>query len=114
VKILISLALGSLIGMEIERRMKETFAGFRTFMLVCLFGLISSLILVLSFLFIGSFAAANFYRSLTNKRGITTEIAFILTFLIGVILYYEKYPNIISLTLAFFAYLNSSFERELT
>jgi uncharacterized membrane protein YhiD involved in acid resistance len=34
-KILISLALGALIGMERERRMKESFAGFRTFMLVC-------------------------------------------------------------------------------
>jgi uncharacterized membrane protein YhiD involved in acid resistance len=42
IKILISLALGALIGIEREKRMKESFAGFRTFMLVCLFGLISS------------------------------------------------------------------------
>ena len=111
VKILISLALGALIGMERERRMKESFAGFRTFMLVCLFGLISSYLssillnslLILSFLFVGILAALNFYRKVIYKRGkgITTEIAFFLTFLIGVMLYYENYPYIISLALAF-------------
>jgi uncharacterized membrane protein (DUF4010 family) len=110
-KILISLALGALIGIERERRMKESFAGFRTFMLVCSFGLISSYLssiilnslLILSFLFVGILAALNFYRKVIYKRGkgITTEIAFFLTFLIGVILYYESYPYIISLTLAF-------------
>jgi uncharacterized membrane protein (DUF4010 family) len=111
VKILISLALGALIGMERERRMKESFAGFRTFMLVCLFGLISSYLssillnslLILSFLFVGILAALNFYRKVIYKRGkgITTEIAFFLTFLIGVMLYYENYPYIISLALSF-------------
>jgi uncharacterized membrane protein (DUF4010 family) len=110
-KILISLALGALIGIERERRMKESFAGFRTFMLVCSFGLISSYLssiilnslLILSFLFVGILAVLNFYRKVIYKRGkgITTEIAFFLTFLIGVILYYESYPYIISLTLAF-------------
>jgi len=110
-KILISLALGALIGIERERRMKESFAGFRTFMLVCLFGLISSYLssillnsfLILSFLFVGILAALNFYRKVIYKRGkgITTEIAFFLTFFIGVILYYESYPYLISLTLAF-------------
>jgi len=110
-KILISLALGALIGIERERRIKESFAGFRTFMLVCLFGLISSYLssillnslLILSFLFVGILAALNFYRKVIYKRGkgITTEIAFFLTFLIGVILYYESYPYIISLALAF-------------
>jgi uncharacterized membrane protein (DUF4010 family) len=110
-KILISLALGALIGIERERRIKESFAGFRTFMLVCLFGLISSYLssillnslLILSFLFVGILAALNFYRKVIYKRGkgITTEIAFFLTFLIGVILYYENYPYIISLALAF-------------
>jgi uncharacterized membrane protein (DUF4010 family) len=110
-KILISLALGALIGIERERRMRESFAGFRTFMLVCLFGLISSylssillnMLLILSFLFVGILAALNFYRKVIYKKGkgITTEIAFFLTFLIGVILYYESYPYIISLALAF-------------
>jgi uncharacterized membrane protein (DUF4010 family) len=110
-KILISLALGALIGIERERRMKESFAGFRTFMLVCLFGFISSYLssvisnslLMLSFLFVGVLAALNFYRKIIYKRGkgITTEIAFFLTFLIGMILYYESYPYIISLALAF-------------
>jgi uncharacterized membrane protein (DUF4010 family) len=111
VKILISLALGALIGIEREKRMKESFAGFRTFMLVCLFGLISSYlsnifsnaILLISFFAITILSALNFYKRVIYKigKGITTEIAFFLTFLIGVIIYYESYPYIISLTLAF-------------
>ncbi|MFZ8830026.1 MAG: MgtC/SapB family protein [Candidatus Aenigmatarchaeota archaeon] len=111
VKILISLALGALIGIEREKRMKESFAGFRTFMLVCLFGLISShlsnifsnAILLISFFAITILSALNFYKRVIYKigKGITTEIAFFLTFLIGVIIYYESYPYIISLTLAF-------------
>jgi uncharacterized membrane protein (DUF4010 family) len=111
IKILISLALGALIGIEREKRMKESFAGFRTFMLVCLFGLISSYlsnifsnaILLISFFAITILSALNFYKRVIYKigKGITTEIAFFLTFLIGVIIYYESYPYIISLTLAF-------------
>jgi uncharacterized membrane protein (DUF4010 family) len=111
VKILISLALGALIGIEREKRIKESFAGFRTFMLVCLFGLISSYlssifsiaILLISFSAITILSALNFYKRVIYKigKGITTEIAFFLTFLIGVIIYYESYPYIISLTLAF-------------
>ncbi len=111
IKIVISLVLGALIGMERERRMKEDFAGFRTFMLVCLFGLISSyismlfspVILLVSFSFVGALSALNFYREVIYKKGkgITTEIALLLTFLIGVILFYESYPYIISLALTF-------------
>jgi uncharacterized membrane protein (DUF4010 family) len=61
------------------------------------------MLLILSFLFVGILAALNFYRKVIYKRGkgITTEIAFFLTFLIGAILYYESYPYIISLALAF-------------
>jgi len=109
-KVAISLALGAIIGIEREKRMKESFAGFRTFMLACLLGFISSYIsnllslnlLPLSLFFIGVLAAINFYRKVIYKRGkgITTEIAFILTFLIGVILYYESYPFILSTALA--------------
>jgi uncharacterized membrane protein (DUF4010 family) len=111
IKILISLALGALIGIEREKRMKESFAGFRTFMLVCLFGLISSylsnilnsLILIISFLAVSLLCTLNFYRRVIYRigKGITTEIAFLLTFLIGVIIYYESYPYVISLFIGF-------------
>lgn len=111
IKILISLALGALIGIEREKRMKESFAGFRTFMLVCLFGLISSylsnilnsLLLVISFLAVSLLCSLNFYRRIIYRigKGITTEIAFLLTFLIGVIIYYESYPYVISLVIGF-------------
>jgi len=110
-KIAISLALGAIIGIEREKRMKETFAGFRTFMLACLIGLISShlsnlfsvnVVLIVLF-FIGILASINFYRKSIYKtgKGITTEIAFILTFLIGVILYHDSYPYILSAALTF-------------
>ena len=77
VKILISLALGALIGIEREKRMKESFAGFRTFMLVCLFGLISShlsnifsnAILLISFFAITILSALNFYKRVIYKIG---------------------------------------------
>ena len=110
-KIAISLALGAIIGIEREKRMKETFAGFRTFMLACLLGLVSSYlsqilsisIVAIVLFFVGVLASINFYRKVIYRkgRGITTEIAFILTFLIGVILYHESYPFILSTALAF-------------
>lgn len=110
-KIAISLALGAIIGIEREKRMKETFAGFRTFMLACLLGVISSYlsqilsisIVAIALFFVGVLASINFYRKVIYRRGkgITTEIAFILTFLIGVILYHESYPFILSTALAF-------------
>ena len=110
-KIAVSLTLGAIIGIERERRMKETFAGFRTFMLACLLGLVSSYlseilsisIVAIALLFVGVLASLNFYRKVIYKRGkgITTEIAFILTFLIGVVLYRESSPFILSTALAF-------------
>jgi uncharacterized membrane protein (DUF4010 family) len=110
-KIAISLALGAIIGIERERRMKETFAGFRTFMLACLLGVISSYlsqilsisIVAIVLFFVGVLASINFYRKVIYRRGkgITTEISFILTFLIGVILYHESSPFILSTALAF-------------
>ena len=109
-KVAISLVLGAIIGIEREKRMKESFAGFRTFMLACLLGFLSSYVSNLlsinllphSLFFIGVLAAINFYRKVIYKRGkgITTEIAFTLTFLIGVILYHESYPFILSTALA--------------
>ena len=110
-KIAISIALGAIIGIEREKRMRETFAGFRTFMLACLLGVISSYlsqilsisIVAIVLFFVGVLASINFYRKVIYRRGkgITTEIAFILTFLIGVILYHESYPFILSTALAF-------------
>jgi uncharacterized membrane protein (DUF4010 family) len=109
IKIVIALALGALVGIEREKRLGgKVFAGFRTFMLVCLFGLLSSylssyfpFVLPFSLLGILALASLNFYRKVNYKRqrGITTELAFFITFFIGTILYFENYPYILSIAL---------------
>jgi uncharacterized membrane protein (DUF4010 family) len=109
IKIVVALALGALVGIEREKRLGgKVFAGFRTFMLTCLFGLLSAylsslfpLLIPLSFLGILALASLNFYRKLKYKeqRGITTELAFFITFFIGVILYFESYPYVLSIAL---------------
>ncbi len=110
-KILLSLAIGTLIGIERERSGKgELFAGVRTFMLVCLFGLLigflSDLMASQLLIYIGLFSIAGitiasyilrFYR--TKQVGLTTEIAFLITFIIGLILFFEVYPYFLSISL---------------
>lgn len=110
-KILLSLGIGILIGLERQRRGKgELVAGVRTFTLVCLFGLVSAFIseifgsnlptLIAFFATCSLTVCAYVIRAMKTKfLGITTEIAFILTFLIGLLIYYDKYPYFLSVTM---------------
>lgn len=137
-KILLSLAIGALIGIERERHAKadmerwrlgksskkkklgrklpkaieegEVFAGLRTFMLISLFGLFSSHISMLIgsmypvFIGIASVAILAFISYYLNYRkfnsiGMTTEVAFFLTFLIGILVYFEAAPFYTSVSL---------------
>lgn len=110
-KIILSFAIGILVGLEREKRIgKETFAGIRTFPLVCLFGVLTA---YLSFLtqnfipiYLGLFSVcclaslSYYFKYKRFKRvGLTTAIAFLLTFLIGVILFFENFPYFISISL---------------
>ncbi len=99
-KIIFSLATGLIIGLERERRVtEETFAGIRTFPLISVMGTLSAyindnywdgtLFLVLGGLIL--LTLINFYLEYKKDIGATTEIATIITFLIGVIVYYEHY-----------------------
>jgi uncharacterized membrane protein (DUF4010 family) len=112
-KILLALAIGSLIGLEREHRVKDrkqVFAGLRTFMLMCMLGVlvpyISYLIGCASCIFVG-FAAivamviVSYYIRYkeVGKIGMTTEIAFLITFLIGVLLFFEGSPYFLSISL---------------
>lgn len=110
-KALISVLIGALVGIEREHRARKTiFAGFRTFMLVSLFGFLTgyfsekfSLVFAFISLITVSGLAHISYLVRFQKRksiGLTTEIAFVLTFLIGFILYYEEYPYVFSIFLA--------------
>lgn len=112
-KILLSLAIGALVGIEREWRAKgsrEIFAGVRTFMLVCLFGVLTPYIAQLVYsmwpIYIGMTAIVgamligyyiNFKKS--SAIGLTTELAFILTYFIGVLLFFELAPYFMSIAL---------------
>ncbi len=110
-KILLSLAIGALVGLERERRAKgETVAGFRTFMLVTLFGLLSgymsgifsSFVPIYAGLFsIGILAGLSYYAKFSSKKsiGLTTEIALILSFIIGLIVFFDVYPFFLTVSL---------------
>ena len=111
-KILLALAIGALIGIERERRRirEEVFAGVRTFMLTCLFGLLtgylsqlfsSCLPIYIGLATVCSIAIVSYgmKSAKTRRVGLTTRTAFILAFIIGVIVFYEDYPYLISISL---------------
>lgn len=108
IKLVLSLALGALIGIERERRSGgEKIEGMRTFMLLSFFATLAAyfaqvfntiLIVVVSFMIVGILTILG-YISKTRKQhfGLTTEIAFLLTFIIGLIVYFDSYPYILSI-----------------
>ncbi|HLC39568.1 MAG TPA: DUF4010 domain-containing protein [archaeon] len=114
-KIILSLALGALIGIERERRGKgELVEGLRTFMLISLLGMLtvyfsiellnSILPVFIAFIFVGLLTTVGYYVKTKGGKGkhigMTTEIAFLVTFLIGLFVYFDAYPYFISVSLA--------------
>jgi hypothetical protein len=131
-KVMLALAIGALIGIERERHAKayifekpkkgkrgrkkavkrktEIFAGFRTFMLISLLGLLTShltsIVINMTPIYIGisSIAVLAFMSYYLNYKkfgviGMTTEIAFFLTYVIGIFLYFESAPFFLSISL---------------
>lgn len=109
IKLILSLALGALVGIERERHGAggELIEGMRTFMLISFFATLSAyfavtlnsiLIVIVAFLIAGVLTIFG-YISKTRKKhfGLTTEIAFLLTFIIGMIVFYDSYPYILSI-----------------
>ena len=112
IKLVLSLALGALIGIERERRgAGELVEGMRTFMLMSFFATIAAyfaevlntiLIVIVAFVFAGILTVFG-YISKTKKSkhvGLTTEIAFLLTFVIGLVIYSDSYPYFLSVASA--------------
>src|SRR5438876_8464448 len=113
-KIILSLALGMIVGYERETQSVEEkvdpIAGIRTFSLTALFGTMSG---YFSFVLNNTnFAVAGFFSIViisamtyffkVQKRGSlgqTSEIAFIMTFLIGLSVFYDTYPFFLSISL---------------
>lgn len=109
-KIFLSLAIGALIGIEREKRGKGELAeGLRTFMLVCLFGVLTGVfsdILKSNVPFLIAFAAIGILTILGyiaktkhGHLGMTTEMAFLSTFAIGIFIFFDNYPYFISIAL---------------
>jgi len=102
-KFVISLLLGALVGIEREKRGHgELIEGLRTFMLVAFLGTVSGYfseilgnpyIAIVAFFSVGILATVgyNIKAYKTKHYGLTTEMAFILVFLFGVMIFYELY-----------------------
>ena len=110
IKIVLSLAMGALIGIERQRRWKGELAqGLRTFTIVCMLGTLSGyfsamlnniLPLIISFVVVGLLTIFGYIAKTKRKHiGLTTEIAFLLTFFIGVIIFYDSFPYYLSVSL---------------
>ncbi|QQS43351.1 MgtC/SapB family protein [Candidatus Roizmanbacteria bacterium] len=116
-KLLISLAIGAAIGLEREIHQKKdhhknrsgALLGVRTFSLTTLLGAIAGLLyqdhLILTTLFTASFiliVVSNYIVTafVTKESGITTELAALLSFLIGALIALELFPMTVTLSLA--------------
>jgi uncharacterized membrane protein (DUF4010 family) len=104
------LALGALVGVEREKRGKgELPEGLRTFMLVCLLGVLSgffsdvlksSLPFLISFFSVAALTALGYVaKTKRGHLGLTTEMAFLTMFAIGFIIFFENYPYFLSISL---------------
>lgn len=111
-KIILAIAIGALIGIEREKRGKgQLVEGLRTFTLVSLLGAISGFlsetlnnqfVVLIVFASIGILTILGYMTKVSKQKhyGLTTEIAFLLTFSIGVIIYFGSY--LIGVTLGIF------------
>ncbi|NCC70868.1 MgtC/SapB family protein [bacterium] len=117
----LSIILGSIIGAQREIRQQKykipDFAGFRTYSLVCLMGFITTYIslfidfyFLIAIAFLGIFGISYFsYYEITknypNNISISSQIVFILTFLMGVLIGFNLYQISITLTIIIVAIL---------
>ena len=109
-----AILLGALVGIEREKRKSEEedthhIAGLRTFILLALFGaaagflsrsLSTPWIFAVSLLIVGAFVVAGYYvtsRTSQNGKGLTTEIAAVIVFLLGAMVMYGYEPLAIGL-----------------
>jgi uncharacterized membrane protein (DUF4010 family) len=89
-----ALGCGLLIGIERERRKgsgpERELAGVRSFALVCVLGAVSTLwsrpwLTVVGALFVAALGVVAYARDKSDDPGVTTEVALLLTYLIGVL-----------------------------
>ena len=96
----VALVLGLIIGVERENEKSEAFAGIRTFPLISLMGctcaMISQLfvpwIFATAFVVLSAFVITAHILASPKRTGITTEIAALLTFLFGGLVWWQMTP----------------------
>jgi uncharacterized membrane protein (DUF4010 family) len=93
-----ALGCGLLIGIERERRKGEgpgrALAGLRTFALTCVTGAAAALtqidgVVVAGVLFVAALGVVAYFRDRSDDPGVTTEVALLLTYLIGVLCHWS-------------------------
>lgn len=95
----LALFLGFLIGLEREREKDQVFAGMRTFALISLLGaalafagdrLGTSWLFIAGFLVVAFFGLSSHFRGAeAGHVGITTEVAFLLAYVLGGLVYWD-------------------------
>ncbi|MDO8869503.1 MAG: MgtC/SapB family protein [Methanobacteriaceae archaeon] len=98
-KFIIALAIGALVGIERERKSKETeFAGIRTFIFIALLGILSAYLSeIFTYFYLIAFAGLSFLVGLSywvstqdnGDLGLTTEVTALLTFSLGLMCYWD-------------------------
>jgi len=116
----IAIIVGALIGLEREHHFidkeRTSFAGMRTFAMVCLTGAVCGFLaedlggwmIISGLVVIGAFSLASFLsimRTCEGTVGTTTELAFAFTYLVGVVITYSSRSLGIALGIAVFALL---------
>jgi uncharacterized membrane protein (DUF4010 family) len=125
INFIIALALGALVGLEREyaryKKKARDFAGIRTFPMIALFGAISAYlsihyslwIFVVAFLIMGAFVIAAYYTiagKLSYHMGATSEIAALITFLVGALAIYGEVTlaSIVTVVITTILYLKAA------
>ncbi len=104
----IALIIGMMIGLQREMHYQKkgemSFAGTRTFALIALYGYLSSwmqtlvpLFLPVAMIIFGAMVLISYFTK--ASKGATTEMTAILTFVLGVMLYFSLEPYVISLAI---------------
>ena len=112
----LALILGFLIGMERERDKPLIFAGMRTFALISLLGAVMAFaseqfagywLFVMGFVTVAAFALVSHIRGFeTGHIGVTTEVAFMLAFIMGAMVYWDMLTLAAATTVGILLVLN--------
>lgn len=111
----LALLLGFLIGFEREREKETVFAGMRTFAFICLLGAIMAFmsehignawLFIAGFIMVAAYGLTSYYRAYeAGHTGVTTEVAFLLSFLVGALVYWDLLILAAAITVAIIAVL---------